>query len=214
MHIINQQNTGTPGVIHTVNVQENTNYSLTINGYSLNKNNNVIVSTRRGGSLLENQFKNIILPTSRSNIVVYFNSKNNKTIFVGVCFKLNTSIGQEFSISNISMQKVNNNIISTQQNEINIHFNSSNTSSNRYFDGSPGDFSPSNFNTNNNETTTVQNNGENKEPVVQNIPQKIKNIEVDIFNLVESINEMNIDLHQTEKKLLKRIHENTKKSSE
>lgn len=41
------------------------------------------------------------------------------------------------------------------------------------------------------------------------IPAEIKNIEVQIFDLIDSINEMNIDLSRTEKKLIEKIKSNT-----
>jgi hypothetical protein len=41
------------------------------------------------------------------------------------------------------------------------------------------------------------------------IPEEIKNIEVQIFSLIDSINNMNVNLTKTEKKLIEKIRSNT-----
>ena len=215
MQIINQQTQGTPGVIHTISVTPNTNYYLSINGYSSKHNNKIIVSTKNGKSLLKNQFLNMYLPQTRSDTIVYFNSHSNTTILIGVCFKMNTSIGQEFSISSMKVKEIDESIIPSQE-EINIRFNTVFPGHNTFIDESPGyDSSPSNFPDSVSSSYENTEQSEKKElPVIKSIPQKIKTIEIEIFNLVESINDMNIDLNRTEKKLLKKIQENTKKSSD
>tara|TARA_B110000285_G_scaffold41190_1_gene45249 strand:- start:2011 stop:3123 length:1113 start_codon:yes stop_codon:yes gene_type:complete len=204
--VINQQMDSTPGVVHSITVSEHTNYRFDLNGYSFHNNNFIIVSSVTGLNLLKNQFKFVGLPLSRSTVSVYFNSGHHSTILIGICFKEKTSIGQEFYLSELIVS--NTNEIIPELNAIDIRFESL-----TFSDHSPDDHSPSppKKDSDSGDTDPGTNTVEEL-PIISSIPQTIKHIEVEIFNLIESINDMNIDLTTTEKKLLKRISDNTKKS--
>jgi len=59
------------------------------------------------------------------------------------------------------------------------------------------------------ETSTNKNQTPLRNIRPRQIPEEIKNIELQIFNLIESINDMNVNLTKTEKKLIEKIRRNT-----
>jgi len=59
------------------------------------------------------------------------------------------------------------------------------------------------------ETTTHKNPTPHRNIRPRQIPEEIKNIELQVFNLIESINDMNVNLTKTEKKLIEKIRRNT-----
>jgi len=206
MCVINQQSNNTPGILQKVMVDPYKNYKLIVNGRCPQKNAKIIISDIRGSLFIE---KDMYLPFENEPVEGIFNSGENTEIYIGVCFEENTPIGEIFYISSIELVLYNKKFAIDFSNKIKLNLsNTSPSNVGNIKDESPDcihDESPDRIITNTNTNTKEQNN-----PV--NIPKEIKLIENNIFNLISAINDMDIDLERTEKRILENLNKNTKKS--
>ena len=205
--VSNHDTNKTSGIIQLINVEKNTNFSLNVKGYSSIANNFLIASDKNGNTLLDINYQETNLPYLQDEISITFNSKENIQIYVGVAFKKNSEIGDTFHVSEINVCKLKRNFNISNA----IKFTPFPQSTNAVQEFSYNDSSPENNQPVVFCDASPSSNTDNPLPTITNIPLHLKNIETDIFLLVDKINNMNIDLSATEQKLMNKIYQ-TKKS--
>ena len=208
---------GTPGVFIKVPTPENTPMRFILRGYTNHSSFRLCALSYKTKTELTNTRRTI--NSISQEHVLEFSSANNTNIFVGIISEVPMK-GQSLFIKSMTLQQITtmqDKFISPNHNErieipyketiSNIHPQQSSSSIQLEILESPGECleSPGLHDEHKFEKHVET----CKKLHPRQIPAEIKNIEVQIFEIIDSINNMNINLSKTEKKLIEKIKLNT-----